>query len=1761
MSSPSPQIVTGARKEMPYLLTIVVHSGHGLPVADMTSSDPYVSICVQGKEVSRTKVVVKNLNPVWEHFYELPCLHPHVDIKFLVYDCDFRSMDDLMGVVNINIDDYSSAGEVEDVIMNRKRFMLQQGQDSIKPCGHLEMSILLIRNKEIIALSRNTPEHFPPNSAGVHTESLLQSCGMTGPCSHADHRPMFNTLSPLRRALHAFTLPPPTFSFPTPQQYEVTRDILMDIHNCMHQIARDLQESEQFSLLRRNRFGKLAQSVISSSSHRTSSSSSIKLKALKKGGAGAVEASYDTGRRPTHEICLTFRILTGSSSGSKKELKLHLPNKYALWIWLRWIALAIEVWEGTRESPLPLWAQSDQLVTTGAVLEIVEAYKAEGLTAALAMEYLAPLSTSTFHHGTASLSLKAPYTIRIADAATNKVLDEFSFESVGELFFSIDAPAPKTHSLQLEINSASTALNSTVANSTLNLSGAESFFVVVRSTDGHYHKTASVKGPCPHWDESVYLDCNKDHATGAVDLFMFKDNGPYPATMLSHANVKYRDMFSDMCVVFNDKNSGLGPGPGSQGSPLPPDDTIASLLVPMAGPCEYRVTALLGDDFHMPAQQEGAPLSMPGLVLKCAPVDWNGKKTSSGGSLPTTLSADLKSPVAAWKGKNADWGGYSFKVLPSYGIEWCRYIRVRVLATVGLVGEELVGTVYIPVSDFAEKGVEKKYPVQLTPSKSATAVELVRLGRCPHLHLNCCRVSGIDVLAAPSTGGAGEPMRSSNTDPVPNSRPNPNPNPRPNTDPVHISNPGPSGTPFIPVASLTTHMRLRRSNEYTAYWTAEAVSPASLASAQVAASTGQREKGIEYFSCAPGYEGIVLENIAQAVLAKDRGVRRGIKPDTGTIGTGSLIALEIDGVDPPSPYPYYDDSSLGVNPGPQSHPNLDPSPTFLSSSLDASITVTLYQHQRRRVFPPFPWTHHLICGDPPAYMDEACNRCNFATPPPPGTPTQCLAPVDMEWVGDWKAEEWEYGSSFQMFSKGKAGPGRGLGCGLACVRRRRWVRMAAPMGNKIGYSVEKSSLRDDAKLKASRARNQHKDVVFNSLESCGSNGAAVVIPWSQVHSVDIISPSILCLNATINQYFCDAKGKEKYHPVNIDIFLTSCPAVNLHSLMLERLEFARPVELADGSEAPDQRRQLVEAIVQLKCCIEADKPYDFSVPLVDDGWGNCYPQAIEMPPGVLLCMMLDHDAAFQEHRLQSLLALTSAKAVKDTDTVTLGRTLCTFQRGALRRRVYIAALHAAASYYRQDATLDASPTFAPCTPEIGDGRDNKMEDGKRAGKGASKQPEPTRAPAVSFCGADHVGFDMLFDTDELEEGIRRDFEAGEAIKLESSVATTKNRTNFLLDMFECRMRFLCLCGWNLQGGTFEEAAETLINGYFIVIVSKYARFFDSKVFEQFQGLNSKITLIATLMDHDNKLASIVEEALQMYDLKAEPTPSLSHFLSVDKIISWYSRVLQEEMSHLVDRVARQCQHDSKSDSAAEYTVSLPWYPTRMGGDAPLCSTMPEDIEKFLREYLQVARLNEAIVTEKFKASVDVLDAKVYLSYAQSFLRLSKVYWLALNRTSDWADFTDELYTDTVHNLTPNPAPDDSSSSSTQAKKRDPDMLPSLLSLPSASPNQLAAIKRRAQELLDQRAEFLCSLANDALRINASRLHTSAGGMSAACSKAALAEDATSAASHRASVKSQLVLKKAELALRSVVQKVCFIEFAMSHVYPSTAYFKFLSIFF
>ncbi|KAJ7957924.1 Phospholipase D [Quillaja saponaria] len=65
------------------------------------TSDPYVTVCLAGATVARTRVISNSQNPVWNEHFKIPLAHPVSQVEFYVKDNDVFGAD-LIGVASVS---------------------------------------------------------------------------------------------------------------------------------------------------------------------------------------------------------------------------------------------------------------------------------------------------------------------------------------------------------------------------------------------------------------------------------------------------------------------------------------------------------------------------------------------------------------------------------------------------------------------------------------------------------------------------------------------------------------------------------------------------------------------------------------------------------------------------------------------------------------------------------------------------------------------------------------------------------------------------------------------------------------------------------------------------------------------------------------------------------------------------------------------------------------------------------------------------------------------------------------------------------------------------------------------------------------------------------------------------------------------------------------------------------------------------------------------------------------------------------------------------------------------------------------------------------------------------------------------------------------------------------------------------------------------------------------------------------------------------
>ena len=304
---------------------------------------------------------------------------------------------------------------------------------------------------------------------------------------------------------------------------------------------------------------------------------------------------------------------------------------------------------------------------------------------------------------------------------------------------------------------------------------------------------------------------------------------------------------------------------------------------------------------------------------------------------------------------------------------------------------------------------------------------------------------------------------------------------------------------------------------------------------------------------------------------------------------------------------------------------------------------------------------------------------------------------------------------------------------------------------------------------------------------------------------------------------------------------------------------------------------------------------------------------------------------------------------------------------------------------------------------------------------------------------------------DMESISYNDMMAAESIALNDAIETANSKIDFLMKVAENRLRDITLCGWDQwiedkKSGEnkLESCICFFINEYLIEMVGILASLLESKTLRSNKGggLQSKIILINTFVDNNDKLNKICESVLRPYDLSCVPPPCLSAFLDIDTLIAFYADTLHDEMKQWVDGVVKIWKDKTKDagGNSASYRFDLPWKPMRVKGhEGEIITTIPEETKTALEDYARIARLDKDKVHDTFQKSFYILEEKVAIAYTSAFLFLSHKYMEVLT-SKDWG----------------------------------------------ISPDSKLSEEDRFEQQ-DEEIEWLCSVINDCFRINANSL--------------------------------------------------------------------------
>ncbi|XP_042035647.1 phospholipase D delta-like isoform X2 [Salvia splendens] len=96
-------------------LTTHRHRRHLMQHSKIITSDPYVTVCLAGARVARTRVISNSQNPVWDEHFKIPLAHPVSQIEFEVKDNDVFGADNI-GVAKVEAGRIASGETIDEWI-------------------------------------------------------------------------------------------------------------------------------------------------------------------------------------------------------------------------------------------------------------------------------------------------------------------------------------------------------------------------------------------------------------------------------------------------------------------------------------------------------------------------------------------------------------------------------------------------------------------------------------------------------------------------------------------------------------------------------------------------------------------------------------------------------------------------------------------------------------------------------------------------------------------------------------------------------------------------------------------------------------------------------------------------------------------------------------------------------------------------------------------------------------------------------------------------------------------------------------------------------------------------------------------------------------------------------------------------------------------------------------------------------------------------------------------------------------------------------------------------------------------------------------------------------------------------------------------------------------------------------------------------------------------------------------------------------------
>lgn len=228
---------------------------------------------------------------------------------------------------------------------------------------------------------------------------------------------------------------------------------------------------------------------------------------------------------------------------------------------------------------------------------------------------------------------------------------------------------------------------------------------------------------------------------------------------------------------------------------------------------------------------------------------------------------------------------------------------------------------------------------------------------------------------------------------------------------------------------------------------------------------------------------------------------------------------------------------------------------------DDVVIVEIYENHYRAMIPPFKFAprSHSVKSKLTHFSDEtgqiSMSLRNLNDYP---------APQGYEWIDSWLIDMWHtccdyngwsYGSTFQRLREKLYLDQSSDTKAFRRYRRRRWVRTARKCSKSV---LLKSKLESDLEvsIRAQLVEKFPTACLAFCRERVSFDTTEVLLPWCQIHRVNLVTPSILSISFTLHKFVGVKSGEDVFREVDLEAFVWNCPAADLARKINERSDMA-----------------------------------------------------------------------------------------------------------------------------------------------------------------------------------------------------------------------------------------------------------------------------------------------------------------------------------------------------------------------------------------------------------------------------------------------------------------------------------------------------------------------------------------------------------------------------------------------------------------------------